>query len=68
MTWSSSHNTAVEDVPRDIVEELLYEDQKLKRSFEGAMVMDNFSQRNSIYLRAAQEIERLRRIAGMVNN
>lgn len=68
MSWGSRSNVDLGEKP-DIVEELYDADSQLKREMDRAMISNPEAfVRDSLYLRAAKEIEKLRRILGIVGN
>lgn len=69
MTQYTTYEWNEPEEPEDIVEALRKVDAENKRMIEGAMVMHvGKPQHQSLLERAAEEIEKLRRIVGITEN
>lgn len=53
--------------PKDIVDRLRKADRRERTSLDGAMIIGDFPSK-SLWLEAAEEIEKLRRIVGITGN
>ena len=67
--WNDINNIVIEDQPEpdDIVEKLVKADEQQRVTLEGAMIINNHPGK-SLYLEAAEEIEKLRRVLNITEN
>ncbi len=65
--WNTITTTFDESEPEDIVDRLLHADQQQRKTLEGAMIIGDLPGK-SIFLEAAEEIEKLRRVLNITEN
>lgn len=67
--WNDNNNIIVEDQPEphDIVEKLIHADERQRITLEGDIVTV-FTAGKSLYLEAAEEIKKLRRVLNITEN
>jgi hypothetical protein len=67
--WNNMNNIIVEDQPEpdDIVGKLIQADKEQRRMLEGAMIIGDHIGK-SLFLEAAEEIQKLRRVLNITEN